>query len=125
VVAGGRTRAGTTAALERLRTASAARAAAVAVAGIYAADRANLLTGAAREALPRVYVPNSESDTVDVIDPATRRVVGHFAVGALPQHVTPSYDLRTLYVLDDRGNSVTPIDPRTARPGTPIPVDDP
>jgi len=39
--------------------------------------------------------------------------------------VTPSWDLRTLYVLDDAGNTVIPIDPRTARPGRPIPVDDP
>ncbi|MEP6977456.1 MAG: YncE family protein [Thermoleophilia bacterium] len=84
-----------------------------------------MLTGAAALALPRIYVPNSESNTVDVIDPATRRVVAHFAVGALPQHVTPSYDLKTLYVLNDVGNTVTPIDPQTAKPGTPIPVDDP
>jgi YVTN family beta-propeller protein len=39
--------------------------------------------------------------------------------------VTPSYDLKTLYVLNDIGNSVTPIDPRTGLPGRPIPVDDP
>jgi YVTN family beta-propeller protein len=92
---------------------------------VYAADRAGDLAPAARLALPRIYVPNSGSDTVDVIDPRTRRIVGHFAVGALPQHVTPSYDLRTLYVLNDAGNSLTPIDPRTARPGRPIAVADP
>ena len=48
-----------------------------------------------------------------------------FAVGALPQHVVPSYDLKTLYVTNDVGNSLTPIDPRTARPGATIPVADP
>ena len=42
-----------------------------------------------------------------------------------PQHVTPSYDLRTLYVDNDVGNSLTPIDPQTGRPGRPIPVEDP
>ena len=83
------------------------------------------LAPAARSALPRVYVPNSESNTVDVIDPRTFKVVEHFAVGALPQHVTPAYDLRTLYVTNDVGNSLTPIDPRTGKPGRPIPVDDP
>ena len=72
-----------------------------------------MLTGAARLARPLVYVPNSESDTVDVIDPRTYRVVEHFAVGALPQHVVPAWDLRTLYVTNDTGNSLTPIDPRT------------
>jgi DNA-binding beta-propeller fold protein YncE len=38
----------------------------------------------------------------------------------------PSWDLRTLYVTNDTGNSLTPINPRTGRPrGGPIPVDDP
>ena len=92
---------------------------------VYASDRANHLTGAARFARPLVYVPNSDADTVDVIDPHTFRVVEHFAVGGLPQHVVPSWDLRTLYVTNDAGNSLTPIDPRTGRPGAPIRVDDP
>ena len=100
-------------------------AAAASVTNVYAHDRANVLSGAARAALPRVYVPNSGSGTVDVIDPRTYRVVEHFAVGALPQHVTPAYDLKTLYVTNDLGNSLTPIDPRTARPRKPIPVVDP
>lgn len=73
----------------------------------------------------RVYVPNSGGNTVDVIDPATYRVVGHFAVGKLPQHVTPSWDLKTLYVDNDEGNSLTPIDARTGKPGRPIAVEDP
>ena len=84
-----------------------------------------MLSGAARLALPRIYVPNSQSNTVDVIDPRTYRVIDHFAVGALPQHVTPSWDLKTLWVDNDQGNSLTPIDPRPASPGTPVPVTDP
>jgi len=70
-------------------------------------------------------VPNSRSDTVDVIDPHTYKAVGYFRVGALPQHVTPSYDLKTLWVGNDLGNSLTPIDPRTGKPGRPVPVADP
>lgn len=73
----------------------------------------------------RVYVPNSESDTVSVIDPHTFKVTGEFPVGALPQHVVPSYDLKTLWVTNDEGNSLTPIDPRTGKPGKPVPVTDP
>jgi YVTN family beta-propeller protein len=92
---------------------------------VYASDGADHLTGAARSARPLVYVPNSDSDTVDVIDPHTFRVVEHFGVGGLPQHVVPAWDLRTLYVTNDTGNSLTPIDPRTGRPGAPIRVDDP
>ena len=74
---------------------------------------------------PRVYVPNSLSNTVDVIDPATAQVIDHFAVGVLPQHVVPAWDLKTLYVTNDRSNTLTPIDPKTGHPGPTIPVDDP
>ena len=93
---------------------------------VYAHDGANELSGAARFARPLVYVPDSEADTVDVIDPRTYRVIEHFAVGRLPQHVVPAWDLRTLYVTNDLGNSLTPIDPRTGkRAGAAIAVDDP
>jgi len=92
---------------------------------IYAADRPNALSDVVKNDRPLVYVPNSLSDTVDVIDPNTAQIVDHFAVGALPQHVVPSWDLKTLYVTNDRGNSLTPIDPVTGTPGTPIPVEDP
>jgi YVTN family beta-propeller protein len=130
VLAGGRAASGPVATVAKLlpaRHTSARLAPALLNAhDVYAADRPGMLTGAAIDALPRVYVPNSVSDTVDVIDPATFKVVDHFAVGALPQHVTPSYDLRTLYVDNDLGNSLTPIDPTTGKvKGAPIPVEDP
>jgi DNA-binding beta-propeller fold protein YncE len=60
-----------------------------------------------------------------VIDPRTYKVVDHFAVSVLPQHVVPAWNLKTLYVTNDLGNSLTPINPKTGNPGTPIPVDDP
>jgi YVTN family beta-propeller protein len=72
-----------------------------------------------------VYVPNSMSNTVTIIDQRTLRILRTFPVGALPQHVTPAWDLSRLYADNDVGNSLTPIDPRTGRPGTPIPVEDP
>jgi len=109
----------------RARTRPVARMPATPARNVYAYDRANMLAPVTRTALPRIYVPNSESATVDVIDPHTFKVIDHFAVGALPQHVTPAYDLKTLYVTNDLGNSLTPIDPQTGKPGTPIPVDDP
>jgi DNA-binding beta-propeller fold protein YncE len=92
---------------------------------VYAAGRPGRLAPAARHVPARVYVPNSESATVDVIDQGTGRIVRHFAVGRMPQHVTPSWDLKTLWVTNDLGNSLTPIDPRTSRPGKPVPVTDP
>jgi YVTN family beta-propeller protein len=79
--------------------------------------------------LERIYVPNLRSNDVYVIDPATLKVVDRFKVGAAPQHVVPSWDLKTLWVANNAerrtDGSLTPIDPLTARPGRPIPVDDP
>src|SRR3954454_6152936 len=56
---------------------------------VYAADRPGMLAPAVRRFPPRVYVPNSESNTVSVIDPRSFKVIDEFPVGALPQHVTP------------------------------------
>src|SRR4029077_1245993 len=53
------------------------------------------------------------------------RVIRTFATGALPQHVVPSYDLATLWVANNRGNTLTPIDPATGREGASVPVTDP
>ncbi|MHB8731096.1 MAG: YVTN family beta-propeller repeat protein [bacterium] len=79
--------------------------------------------------LPRVYVPNLRSDDVYVIDPSTFTVVDRFPVGRSPQHVVPSWDLRTLWVTNNAegriDGSLTPINPRTGRPGRPVRVDDP
>jgi DNA-binding beta-propeller fold protein YncE len=92
---------------------------------VYAADRPGRLSPAVRRFPARVYVPNSQSDTVDVIDARTFRRVGHFATGRLPQHVTPSWDLRTLWVGNNQGNSLTAIDPATGRSGRTVQVADP
>jgi YVTN family beta-propeller protein len=92
---------------------------------VYAADRPGRLSETVRRFPARVYVPNTESDTVDVVDPATFRVIARMRVGHQPQHVTPSWDLKTLWVLNDKGNSLTRIDPATGRKGETVPVDDP
>lgn len=92
---------------------------------IYSADRAGDLSPVVRHDRPLVYVPNTLSDTVSVINPATYRVIATHRVGALPQHVVPSWDLRTLFVLNDNGNSVNTINPRTGRFGRTLSVADP
>jgi DNA-binding beta-propeller fold protein YncE len=92
---------------------------------IYAADRPNRLSPVVRNDPALVYVPNSGSNTVDVIDQRTFQIVGHYPVGRLPQHVTPSWDLKTLYATNDLGNSLTAFDPRTGKPTQTLPVDDP
>lgn len=92
---------------------------------IYAADRPGNLSPVVRNDPPRIYVPNTRSNSVTVIDPKTYRVIDQFRTGRQPQHVVPSYDLKTLWVLDDKGNSLIPIDPTTGKPGAKIPVRDP
>jgi len=92
---------------------------------VYSADAAGDLSATARAARPLVYVPNGLSDSVDEIDPTTYQVVRTFPVGRLPQHVVPSWDLKTLWVTNDQSDSVTPIDPVTGDPGTPVSVADP
>jgi len=92
---------------------------------LYAADRPNALSPVVQKFPSRVYVPNSGSNTVDIIDPSTYKIVGHFDVGKQPQHVVPSWDLKTLWVLNDLGDSLTKIDPLTGKKGETVPVDDP
>ena len=96
---------------------------------LYSETGADRVAPALKDDLPRVYVPNRRSNTVSVIDTATLQVVDTFRVGRNPQHVVPSWDLRTLWVANNAegrtDGSLTPIDPRTGKPGPAIPVDDP
>jgi len=96
---------------------------------LYSETQAGNLSPAVTNALSRVYVPNLQSQDVYVIDPQARKVVDHFRVGIGPQHVVPSWDLKTLWVTNNAegrtDGSLTPIDPTTGKPGKAIPVDDP
>ncbi|MEO6745365.1 MAG: YncE family protein [Caldimonas sp.] len=97
---------------------------------IYAATGADRLGPATAGALARIYVPNHSSDTVSVIDPVTLKVVDTYHVGRKPQHVIPAWDLKTLWVANNggrnnKGASLTPIDPLTGKPGVEIKVSDP
>lgn len=98
-------------------------------ANLYSETAAGKLSAAIAGDLARVYVPNRVSGTVTVIDPATLNVVDTFKVGINPQHVVPSWDLRTLWVANNAegrpDGSLTPIDPKTGKPGRAVPVDDP
>jgi YVTN family beta-propeller protein len=94
-------------------------------ANVYAGIAPGDLSSAVRAIPDRVYVPNSESGTVTVIDPHSFRVIRTFQTGTYDQHVTPSWDLRWLYVDNTTANTLTVIDPRTGRRGRDIPVADP
>ena len=94
---------------------------------LYSETRA--LSPAVAGALSRVYVPNRQGNDVWVIDPAAMKVVDKFPVGINPQHVVPSWDLKTLWVTNNAegrtDGTLTPIDPISGKPGKAIAVDDP
>jgi YVTN family beta-propeller protein len=96
---------------------------------LYSEIRSDKLSPAVSGALPRIYVPNRQGNDVSVIDPATMKVVDRFPVGINPQHVVPSWDMKTLWVTNNAegrtDGSLTPIDPTTGKPGKTIAVDDP
>lgn len=92
---------------------------------IYSETRAENLSPVVRDFPVRLYVPNGLSDTVDVIDPETYQIIESFPVDREPQHVVPSYDMKTLWVLNNQGNTLTRIDPATGKKGETVPVKDP
>ncbi|MGA8049285.1 MAG: YncE family protein [Burkholderiales bacterium] len=98
-------------------------------ANLYSEAGAGRLSSEVKGALPRIYVPNLRSNDVYVIDPKTFTVVDRFPVGLGPQHVVPSWDLQTLWVTNNASRSpegsLTPIDPKTGKPGPEVSVDDP
>jgi len=87
--------------------------------------RAGKLATAMKDYPERIYVPNSGSNSVSIIDPKTFKVINTFPVGRQPQHVTPSYDMKTLWVLNDLGDSLTKVDPKSGQKGETIRVLDP
>jgi len=63
-----------------------------------------------------IYVPNSYGRPITtVIDQRTRKVVRILHTGDLSQHVTPSYDLKTLYVEASAADRLVALDPATGR----------
>ena len=95
---------------------------------VYSEAGAGHLSPAVSSALERVYVPEIRANRVDVIDPATFSVVDQFRAGPKPQHVIPSWDLKTLWVAGSgrrhSPGSLTPIDPISGKPGATIRVPD-
>lgn len=95
---------------------------------LYSESTAGKLSPATAGALSRVYVPNVKSSDIYVIDPATFQVVDRFSVGGNPQHIIPSWDLKTLWIAGSaerkRSGILTPIDPKTGKPGATIKVPD-
>jgi YVTN family beta-propeller protein len=98
-------------------------------ANLYSETTADKVSAALANVPARVYVPNVKSHEVHVIDPVTMKVIDRYKVGKNPQHVVPSWDLKTLWVTNNAegrtDGTLTPIDPVTGKPGNEIAVDDP
>jgi len=96
---------------------------------LYSETGAGRISPAIAGDLQRIYVPNLRSNDVYVIDPQAMKVVDRFKVGIGPQHIVPSWNLSVLWVTNNAegrtDGSLTPIDPKTGKPGAAIPVDDP
>jgi DNA-binding beta-propeller fold protein YncE len=98
----------------------------VAAGNIYARTGVGQFVPATQHVPYLLYVPESAGTGVTVVDPVKLKVIGHYPTGLDPQHVVPSYDLKTLWSTDDLANTVTPFDPRTGKPkGPSVAVDDP
>ena len=95
---------------------------------VYGQAGVNMMSANVANALHRVYVPNLRSNSVSVIDPDNFRVIDHFATSANPQHIIPSWDLKTLWIAGSadhkKKGSLMPVDPATGKPGLLIPVRD-
>jgi len=88
-----------------------------AVGNVYAAiDRTRLRPSVAHDPT-YVYVPNGTPGTVEVIDPKTFTIVRtiDLGYGSYPEHVTPSWNMRWLYVDVDGLSELAVIDPRTGK----------
>ena len=92
---------------------------------VYAGDNKGMFSPNVAGVPYRIYVPNTMSNTVTVINPYTYKVIKTVRVGWQPQHVVPSWDLKTLWVNNDLGNSLTPINPKTGKFGKAVSVHDP
>lgn len=84
--------------------------------GVYAAAEANKVEPRIADEPQYLYVPNSYgAPRTTVIDQHTHKVVRVLHTGALSQHVTPSWDLKTLYVEASAANRLVALDPSTGR----------
>jgi DNA-binding beta-propeller fold protein YncE len=92
---------------------------------IYASDRPNQLSDVVKNFPQIAYVPNHTSNTLTEIGIKSEKVIATYRMKAGPQHVVPSWDLKTLWVNNNSGNYLTPINPANGKPGKPVYVHDP
>lgn len=98
---------------------------------IYSEDHVGKISPTIAHYPSLIYVPCGGDDMVDIIDPKTYKVIRSYNVNpkkthhAEPQHVVPSWDLKTLWATNDLNDTLTKFDPSTGEMKETIPVDDP
>ncbi len=96
---------------------------------IYSEIGADKVSPALANLPTRIYVPNHSSNTVSVIDAASHKIVETIKVGLGPEHIIPSWDMKTLWVANNANQtphgSMTPLDAVTGKAGKQLPVNDP
>lgn len=95
-------------------------------ANVYAATTGTTISAYLARFPERVYVPDSTANgVVEVIDPATYKVVARVNVGHTPYHITPSWDLTHLYVGNEVSGTLTAVDPMNGKAASTVPVPHP
>ncbi|MGH3509508.1 MAG: beta-propeller fold lactonase family protein [Nocardioidaceae bacterium] len=90
---------------------------------VYAADGPSMVSPKIAHEPAYLYVPNSYgAPYTTVIDQRTHKIVRVLHTGLLNQHVTPSWDLNTLYVEASESNQLVALNPHTGRIEKRIPV---
>jgi len=96
---------------------------------VYSEIGADKMSPAFANVPTRIYVPNHSSNTVTVIDAASHKIVETIKVGMGPEHIIPSWDMKTLWVANNANQtkfgSMTPLDSITGKAGKQLPVNDP
>jgi DNA-binding beta-propeller fold protein YncE len=93
---------------------------------VYAFDGPGMVSAKISNDPAYLYVPNSYgAPYTTVIDQRTHKIVRILHTGFLNQHVTPSWDLRTLYVEASESNRLVALSPRSGRITKRIPVQRP
>lgn len=82
---------------------------------VYGATRAGMLSAVVARDPSYLYVPDSQGATVTIISQTTHKILRVLRTGQLSQHVSPSYDLKTLYTDASAANKLISINPRTSR----------
>ncbi len=90
--------------------------------GIYSHTGVGQMSPAVANAKAYVYVPSNGDGSVTVIDQQTMKIIKHYKVGRLVQHVVASWDLTKLYATASGSNSLVEIDPTTGDKGRSIHV---